>query len=196
MRAGWVALGMFAGSVSYAIAQQESPENLMIGGPGPHYIRAGKVGIGTTAPSETVEITGVTSPTLRIRSARPDGVNVLANAFEAESAAFGTQSPHPLLLYTEAAQRIRIEPGINGNVGIGTRRPGSHWSSAMIPARSLLEVGASGYFQFGKTSSGRPPATDCNEDAERGRMALDVSLARLYICRGVTRGWDYIALND
>jgi hypothetical protein len=35
---------------------------------------------------------------------------------------------------------------------------------------------------------------DCNADAERGRMVLDTTNDRLYICDGLTRGWDYLQL--
>lgn len=33
-------------------------------------------------------------------------------------------------------------------------------------------------------------------NAERGRMIIDTTNNRLYICNGATRGWDYVALTD
>lgn len=42
-----------------------------------------------------------------------------------------------------------------------------------------------------------PPAGDCDDDAERGRMFVDYSVNnRLYVCNGAVRGWDYIDLQD
>lgn len=70
-----------------------------------------------------------------------------------------------------------------GNVGVGTTNPSS-----------LLQVGSSGYLQFSKTSDGRPPKADCDENNERGRLAIDTANNRLYICNGAVRNWDYIPL--
>lgn len=74
---------------------------------------------------------------------------------------------------------------VEGNVGVGTSAPGSQ-----------LTVGSNGYFQFQKTSKGRPPITDCDADAERGRMSIDTFGNRLYICNGASRGWDYTNLSN
>lgn len=46
------------------------------------------------------------------------------------------------------------------------------------------------------SSNGAPPAGDCDEDAERGKMVLDYSGNNFYICNGAARGWDYVALID
>ena len=71
------------------------------------------------------------------------------------------------------------------NVGIGTSTP-----------VSLLEVDDSGYLQFDKASNGTPTAADCDSSDERGRLAVDTTGNRLYVCNGATRGWDYISLTD
>lgn len=60
-----------------------------------------------------------------------------------------------------------------GNVGVGTLNP-----------QSALQV--VGYTQLDLTS-GAPPAEDCNEAAERGRMKVDSENGFLYIC--VDTGW-------
>jgi|GEM_PF-1954506 len=77
----------------------------------------------------------------------------------------------------------------DGNVGIGNSTP-----------MSKLQIGtyaASGneYLQI-DTENSIPASADCNSDAERGRMIVDGSNNRLYVCMGPSRGWDYLALTD
>lgn len=81
-------------------------------------------------------------------------------------------------IYGSAADSYMMD----GNVGIGTNAP-----------QSTLQV--NGYIQM-NTNNGAPAAGDCDADAERGRMILDYTNNRLYICNGATRAWDYIALTD
>lgn len=71
-----------------------------------------------------------------------------------------------------SVERMRIDA--NGNVGIGTTQP-----------VSPLQV--NGYLQISLTS-GVPPAADCNEAAEAGRMKYDAGVNRIYICSGAG-GW-------
>lgn len=73
----------------------------------------------------------------------------------------------------------------NSNVGIGTTVPDS-----------LLTVASSGYMQFKMSGAGSPTAGDCDSDTERGRLYIDTSNNRLYICNGASRAWDYVALTD
>lgn len=72
-----------------------------------------------------------------------------------------------------------------GNVGIGTTSP-----------QSTLHVPDGKYAQFEDNNAGAPAAGDCDNNAERGRMSIDTSNNRLYICNGATRGWDYVTLTD
>lgn len=72
-----------------------------------------------------------------------------------------------------------------GNIGIGTTNP-----------QSALHVPDGKYAQFADNNAGAPPAGDCDNDAERGRLSIDTSNNRLYVCNGATRGWDYTALTD
>jgi hypothetical protein len=76
-----------------------------------------------------------------------------------------------LTLITDNAERLRIDS--TGNVGIGTATP-----------NSALEV--DGYVQL-DTLTSAPPATDCDEASERGRMKVDVVNNLLYIC--TNSGW-------
>lgn len=61
---------------------------------------------------------------------------------------------------------------------------------------TIFEVGSGGYFQFDKTSAGAPNDNDCNADSERGRLVIDINSNRLYVCNGVARGWDSVALAN
>ena len=69
--------------------------------------------------------------------------------------------------------RIRIE-NTTGNVGIG---------NGFTP-QSTLHV--SGYTQLDLTA-GAPPAADCDDASERGRMKVDSAAGLLYVC--VDSGW-------
>lgn len=60
-----------------------------------------------------------------------------------------------------------------GNVGIGTMDP-----------QSALQV--SGYTQLDLTA-GAPPAEDCDEASEAGRMKVDPDTDTLWVC--ITSGW-------
>ena len=62
----------------------------------------------------------------------------------------------------------------NGNVGIGTSDP-----------QSTLQV--NGYTQLALTGGAAPPAADCDETTEYGRMKVDETNALLYIC--TSAGW-------
>jgi hypothetical protein len=59
-----------------------------------------------------------------------------------------------------------------------------------------LRVPANGYLEIEEDNNGAPPAGDCDADAEKGRMAIDSTNFRVYVCMGLTRGWDYAALTD
>ena len=55
---------------------------------------------------------------------------------------------------------------------------------------------ANTFLEFKNTSAGVPASADCDDDSERGRMSIDTTNNRLYICNGATRGWDYVTLTD
>ena len=68
---------------------------------------------------------------------------------------------------------------------------GTKWAGYFVG-----NVYASNYIQFGNNNAGAPPAADCDNNAERGRLSIDRSNNRLYICNGAVRRWDYITLTD
>lgn len=74
---------------------------------------------------------------------------------------------------------------LSGNVGVGTSGP-----------QSLLTIATGGYFQFAKTSTGAPADADCDSDSERGRLTIDTTNNRLYVCNGAVRKWDFVNLTD
>jgi hypothetical protein len=73
----------------------------------------------------------------------------------------------------------------NGNMIVGNGTP-----------QSRLHVPDGGYLQAEDNNAGAPPAGDCDADAERGRISIDTSNNRLYVCNGAARGWDYATLTD
>lgn len=72
-----------------------------------------------------------------------------------------------------------------GKVGIGTTYP-----------QSALHVPDGKYLQAEDNNAGAPPLADCDSNTERGRLSIDTTNNRLYICNGATRRWDWIGLND
>ncbi|MEW6097189.1 MAG: hypothetical protein AB1567_11825 [bacterium] len=85
--------------------------------------------------------------------------------------------------YTDA-NLLFVDASTN-SVGIGTASP-----------QSALHVQDGYYAQFENFNAGAPPAGDCDADTERGRLAIDTTSNRLFVCMGATRGWDYVWLND
>ncbi len=57
-----------------------------------------------------------------------------------------------------------------------------------------LQTATSTTYSYVSTVAGAPPAGDCDADAERGRLVLDTTNSRLYVCGGATRLWDYYSL--
>lgn len=94
-----------------------------------------------------------------------------------------TEGARPIAFVTNSSERMRIDP--TGNVGIGTNSP-----------QSSLHVPDGKYIQAGDNNAGAPPAGDCDNNTERGRLSIDTTNNRLYVCNGATRGWDYTALTN
>ncbi len=104
----------------------------------------------------------------------------------------GLNATSPAITTLQTNQNLTIQPNgtgqtflLGGFVGVGTSSP-----------TSLLTVDGSGYFQFKSVTTTTPPAADCDSDSERGRMTINTSNNRLYICNGASRGWDYVALTN
>lgn len=134
---------------------------------------SGNVGIGSLAPRGRLDV-GAGDIYAGSIFAGTESTGQLSNSsgigFDANS-----------LTYT--TPELYITP--SGNVGVGTISPDSLWT-----------VASTGYPQFKITSAGAPTSTDCDSDAERGRMVIDTTNNRLYICNGASRAWDYVTLTD
>lgn len=66
-------------------------------------------------------------------------------------------------------------------------------SQATMPTGAIMGDGT--YLQV-QTDAGAPTAGDCDAAGEAGRLSLDTTNNRLYVCNGATRLWDYVALTD
>jgi hypothetical protein len=86
-------------------------------------------------------------------------------------------------------------PNTNGSLDVGAS--GTRWGSGYFTSGNFSgNLTVAGTITGGlSASAGSPPPTDCDADNERGKMAIDTSNNRLYVCNGATRGWDYIALS-
>jgi hypothetical protein len=160
----------------------------------------GKVGIGTTSPSNELTISGSTDAPdftygqLGIKAAANDGdafISFLTTETGSDglwSIGAGAGGGSPNTNFRIAAPNgigdvMNFQQG--GNVGIGTTSP-----------QSALHVPDGKYIQAEDNNAGAPAAGDCDADAERGRISLDTSNNRMYVCMGATRGWDYATLTD
>ena len=151
----------------------------------------GKVGIGQISEYHELNVEGEARVTdnldlgyfLKITSSGGGGVilqDSTANLYIGAAcdnciapASVNLQSTENILFRVGQIERMRIDS--NGDVGIGTDAP-----------QSALQV--NGYVQLALTS-GVPPAADCDETAERGRMIVDNAdgNGKLYVC--VDAGW-------
>jgi hypothetical protein len=77
-----------------------------------------------------------------------------------------------------------------GNIGIATSTPRSRFSVGDP------EDATNDYVQI-DAKDGAPAAGDCDEDSETGKMIVDYTNDRLYVCNQLSgRGWDYSSLTD
>lgn len=169
---------------------------------------AGNVGIGVVNPDQRLVVAGNIYPFGEgndLGGSQRQWQNIFTKGLTVDPN--GIISGNTFVPSSGMLSRFTKDVGITGGLSVGTT-----YGSASAPAgnvlvegslgvgttvpNSSLTVGANGYLQFQMKSQGRPPATDCDTNGERGRLALDTRGNRLYICNGATRGWDFIPLSD
>ncbi len=136
----------------------------------------GNIGIGTSSPAAEMQITSGDTPTISLD--QDNSVDFDPQVWEIN----GNEVYFSIRDATTQTAPFRITPGAptgsleitsTGDVGIGTGLP-----------NSKLQV--NGYIQLAVTS-GAPPAADCDQVSERGRMTVDSANGLLYVC--VNSGW-------
>ncbi len=172
-----------------------------------------RIGMGTSAASVQLHVlTGGTAFTPTLLSSTPFAIQnnaavgdaailaVISGTSGNSQIAFGDSGDDLIggIVYDNAtdamafrvssANRVLINSG--GDVGIVTSTP-----------TSALQIGTEAdhtdsYLQV-DSEAGAPPAGDCDAAAESGRMIIDHTNDRLYVCNESSgRGWDFIALTD
>lgn len=99
----------------------------------------------------------------------------LGTVWPAAAVAVGSFSAHPVYLIHGNAIQVTLTAG---NLQVGTGADASD---------SYVQV---------DWEAGAPPAGDCDADAKGGRTIVDSTNHRFYICNGVARAWDWVALTD
>lgn len=83
---------------------------------------SGRLGIGTTSPSYTLDVAGSINANATVRTSNGTHIGILGSeAFAAGVVGVGSTSNHPLVLGTNSTERLRITSA--GLVGVGTSSP-------------------------------------------------------------------------
>jgi hypothetical protein len=145
------------------------PANGLVAGTGQLVLSGGNVGIGIATP---------TVAKLVVQSPSPQAQFIDSNT-----------GAHLLIKSEETT------PGVRPTI-FAISNDGTAATDVLYLYANALRVPDGKYAQLEDNNAGAPPAADCDADAERGRISLDTTNNRLYICMGATRGWDYVALTN
>ncbi|HEX8773099.1 MAG TPA: hypothetical protein VF735_05800 [Pyrinomonadaceae bacterium] len=147
----------------------------------------GNIGVGTSTPSYKLVVgpdlgAGFSFVTATVSKGPGQSASILVGPSAMQAMEFGwdnansrafvnSPSTNVIAFMQNGSERMRINSA--GNVGIGTSAP-----------QSSLQV--NGYVQLALTA-GAPPAADCDNAAEHGRMKVDATGNKLYVC--TSTGW-------
>jgi hypothetical protein len=126
---------------------------------------------------------------------------------------FAVAGSNPLILSaTSIVPLVKFESVVGTGAAPGLTFGGDNDTGLSAAAANTLVLSAGGagatlttaefgtastvYLRTGVAAAGAPTATDCDNDAEIGRTAVDTTNERYYVCNGAARGWDYVALTD
>lgn len=135
----------------------------------------GNVGIGTASPGTKLDVQGVNNGNgIRLRNTAGSGIADLYPDSTGNSILelFSSTGVSQVLFRSEGSNSYIA----SGNVGIGTASP-----------QSKLQVSGD-YIQI-PTRTNAPPSADCDSSSEYGRMVINETSRRFYIC--TDSGWDY-----
>ncbi|HEY6188047.1 MAG TPA: hypothetical protein VIW80_10235 [Pyrinomonadaceae bacterium] len=147
----------------------------------------GNIGIGTASPSYKLVVgpdlgAGFSFVAATVSKGPGQSASILVGPSPMQAIEFGwdnansrafvnASSSNVIAFMQNGSERMRINSA--GNIGIGTSTP-----------QSALQV--NGYVQLALTA-GAPPAADCDNAAEHGRMKVDATGDKLYVC--TSTGW-------
>jgi hypothetical protein len=107
---------------------------------------AGNVGIGTTSPDSILHMASPSTLNWKLQNTGAGGATVASYA-GVSTGSIGTLSNHPLFLYTNNIERVRIDN--NGNVGIGSTTPSAKLT--ILGNVSVTTAGRIGFYSENDT---------------------------------------------
>ncbi len=168
---------------------------------------SGNLGIGETSPSSTFDIGGLfqVNSSGTVTSGKWQGSQL---DFDYGGTGFTSYAKGDMLYASSSSALGKISIGSVGSVLVSNESSVPVWSSALRidPAdddNDYIGVGTATpvsdfhvvdgkYTQFGNYTAGVPSGGDCGSTT-KGRIHIDITNKRFYICKG-SAGWDYMTM--